>query len=675
MILKTLYRKLLSQLDSKRTLMLSLLGGILLTALVQSFDMNLFEAFLYDFRVRTRSSTPTEKLNTVIVTIDDRTIDALGEYAPLSMKSQHNLLKFLGEAHPRAIAYLIDFNDSVAPQASSPANHAQATNDDADAFVTLAETLAQAGTPVWLGTDVDVTGEVLPPYPLSKLPHRAALIHKDGTNFSEDKVTRRAVFSIYDEPVLHVELASLLTGSESAKNYNGIYYMPEVEANYFLINYTGKTQDKLHPFLEISAIDLLQGKVSADLLKDKIVLIGTKTQENSSDYAYTPYSRAIFTNSKLVIHANIVETLIRDDAILVAPKSFDALLTLLLTTLVIAMVFRTTPERGVVTTILGSFLLVCSGVLVFRAFHFWVNLSHPLIGISGAYYIFVPYRLIVEYKKRWDIQKKHEVLVQIEELKSNFMSLITHDLKTPVARIQGMAEILVKSGGDSKIVSEILGSTDELNRFISSILELATIESNKVKLIKQSKDVNKVIEDCVRKFSFSAQSRQISLFVDLEPLFPIRIDTTLMTKVISNLIDNAIKYSPDNSSLKITSLESKKKPGYIEINIQDTGHGIAKKEIDNLFSKFYRPKNDLTLVTKGTGLGLYLSRYFVELHKGTLTLQSEEGRGSTFTILLPMDDTVIAEDESKKSFSRNMYGKIKGLSKKEARQNGGISHV
>ena len=77
MILKTLYRKLLSQLDSKRTLMLSLLGGILLTALVQSFDMNLFEAFLYDFRVRTRSSTPTEKLNTVIVTIDDRTIEGL----------------------------------------------------------------------------------------------------------------------------------------------------------------------------------------------------------------------------------------------------------------------------------------------------------------------------------------------------------------------------------------------------------------------------------------------------------------------------------------------------------------------------------------------------------------------------------------------------------------------
>jgi hypothetical protein len=198
-----------------------------------------------------------------------------------------------------------------------------------------------------------------------------------------------------------------------------------------------------------------------------------------------------------------------------------------------------------------------------------------------------------------------------------------------------MAEVLGRSGADSKIVSEILGSTEELNRFITSILELTRIESNKVKLDRQSKDVNKIIEDCVRKAEFQARAKHIRITTDLEPLFPIRIDAPLIAKVIANLIDNAIKYSPEGASVSIESRESTEKPGFIEITVTDTGHGIGQKDLDNLFSKFYRPKNDITMKTKGTGLGLYLSRYFVELHDGSLTMDSVEGKGSMVTLLLP----------------------------------------
>lgn len=620
-----------------RLLLLALGAGCVLTFVLHNFQMNLFEAYLYDFRMRAKGEHAMTE-HTVIVKIDDRTVERLNEFSPLSIKQHVNILNKISEARPKAVAYFIDFNDSLT---SDDLDHSGQSY--ADTFVEAADRLHASGMPVLLGTEIDVTGEVVPPFPLSRLPHRVATIHKDGATFSEDKVTRRALFSIYDEPVLHVQLASLLNGGKmNPSDYRGVYAMSEVDAHYFFINYTGPTQDGLSKFTEISAIDVLDGKVSPDTFKNKIVLIGTKNKEDSSDYVYTPYSRAVFANAKLTVHANIIETLIHNNAVIKASGLVDLILTLVLTSLIIAMVFRTSPINGVLFTTVCALIVIALAIAVFRFSSVWINLSHPLLGIFFSYYVFVPYRLIMEYKKRSQFQKKHEVLVQVEELKSNFMNLITHDLKTPVARIQGMAEILSRAGADPKIVSEILSSTDELNRFITSILELAKIESNRVELIKQSKDVNKIIEDCVRKFEFQARTKKISVETDLEPLFPVKLDVVLMTKVIANLVDNAIKYSPEGARVSIESCESADLPGYIEITVSDTGHGISQKDLENLFAKFYRPKNDITMQNKGTGLGLYLSRYFVELHNGSLTVESVEGKGSMFTILLPTDE--VAEE-------------------------------
>ncbi|MBI3543501.1 MAG: CHASE2 domain-containing protein [Deltaproteobacteria bacterium] len=630
--------KQLFESPSAKLLLLAVGAGAALTFVLQTFDMNLFEAHLYDFRMRHKGDHQMVE-HTVLVKIDDKTVERLNEFSPLSMKQHVSLLKLLSQGHPKAIAYFINFNDSITAETTSDSS--KPAENPAESFVQVADSLYASGTPVMLGTDIDVTGEVVPPFPLSKLPHRVATIHKDGTTFSEDKVTRRALFSIYDEPVLHVQLASLINGKTAPTDYRGIYHMPDVDANFFLINYVGPTQDDQQRFTEISAIDILDGKVSPSVFQNKLVLVGTKTKEDSNDYVYTPYSRQIFTNAKLTIHANIIETLIHNNAIMRASRMFDVILTLVLTSLIIAMVFRTSPIRGVVFTTVCALVMMAAALAAFRWGNVWICLAHTLLGIFFAYYVFVPYRLIMEYKQRWQFQKKHEVLVQVEELKGNFMSLITHDLKTPVARIQGMAEVLGRSGADPKIVSEILGSTDELNRFITSILELAKIESNRIQIAKTSKDVNKIIEDCVHKFEFQTRAKKITLATDLEPLFPIRVDVPLLTKVISNLIDNAIKYSPEGARVTIESRESTEQPGFLEITVTDTGHGIGPKDLDNLFAKFYRPKNDITMQTKGTGLGLYLSRYFVELHNGTLTAESVEGKGSMFTILLPLDETEI----------------------------------
>ena len=152
---------------------------------------------------------------------------------------------------------------------------------------------------------------------------------------------------------------------------------------------------------------------------------------------------------------------------------------------------------------------------------------------------------------------KNELLTQVEELKTNFLSLVTHDLKTPVARIQGLAEVLLRSGSerhisrDQEALNHIISSTDELNHFISSILELSKVESNHLHLNLESKDVNRLIEHCVEGFNAQARTKKIQIVSNLEPLFPVKIDTSLISKVFNNLIDNALKYSPLNPKFKL----------------------------------------------------------------------------------------------------------------------------
>ena len=391
---------------------------------------------------------------------------------------------------------------------------------------------------------------------------------------------------------------------------------------------------------------MLQGKVPAQAFAGKIVLIGTKSENNSNDYAYTPYARRIFTNPKLAIHGHIVETLIANGALVTSPLGASAVLTFLLTAFVVWLVFNTQPTRGVAVTVLLGLLFVLFSLFIFRVGAVSLDMAHPLLGIFFAYYVFVPYRLIMEFQKRADFQNKHETLMQVDELKRNFMSLITHDLKTPVARIQGLAEMLGRAGSDRKIVGDIVASTDELNRFITSILELAKVETNHVKLVKATKDINRLVEDVVGKQSFQARQKSIELVTDLEPLFPIPMDSSLVSKILTNLIDNAIKYSPEGSNIVVSSRESSRR-GFIEISVADNGPGIEAADLKNLFHKFYRPQKDISMQVKGYGLGLYLSRYFAELHKGALEVESEPGKGSKFTLFLPEEDRAETQDSVK----------------------------
>jgi signal transduction histidine kinase len=301
--------------------------------------------------------------------------------------------------------------------------------------------------------------------------------------------------------------------------------------------------------------------------------------------------------------------------------------------------------------------------MIFQFKGLWIRESQPLVGIFVSYYLAVPYRLIREYKKRWDYQRKNELLTQVEELKTNFLSLVTHDLKTPVARIQGLAEVLLRGSSDrihhqeKEMIRHMIWSTEELNRFISTILELNKVESNHLKLRFESKDINQLIEKSLEDLKAQARARQIKIISNLEPLFPIKIDASLISKVINNLIDNALKYSPPLSQILI---ESKEEGNWIIISIVDHGIGMSPEEQQSLFTRFYRAKNDTTVSIPGTGLGLYLTKYFIEAHHGRVEVESEKNKGSTFKIYLPIQEasapTYPHIQAQAKSLTRRIFG-------------------
>jgi signal transduction histidine kinase len=149
----------------------------------------------------------------------------------------------------------------------------------------------------------------------------------------------------------------------------------------------------------------------------------------------------------------------------------------------------------------------------------------------------------------------------------------------------------------------------------------------------ESKDINQLIERSVEGFKAQARARKTQLVTNLDPLFPVRIDAGLIFKVINNLIDNALKYSPAGSKVTI---ESREEGEWIEISVRDQGIGMSTEEMENLFTRFYRAKNDTTTVITGTGLGLYLTKYFIEAHGGRVEVSSVQGQGSRFKILLPV---------------------------------------
>jgi two-component system phosphate regulon sensor histidine kinase PhoR len=306
-------------------------------------------------------------------------------------------------------------------------------------------------------------------------------------------------------------------------------------------------------------------------------------------------------------------------------------------TLVIAFYIMNYPVMIHAVAVPGTALVVVAFVfqLIFQIFNVYIPAANLCASILITYLVFTAYRLAFQENRQWRSIKQAQYLRELDQMKTNFLSLVSHDLKTPIAKIQAVVERLSReltlNEKQQELLESIENSNNELKHYITSILNLSRIESQQVILNKKSNDINILIQQTLKRVKPLALQKSITIEQELETLFSVECDEDLMRQVIANLIDNAIKYSVPKSKVIVRSQEEH---GAVRVLIQDFGPGIPKDQLPKMFRKFSR----LSQKDKGSGLGLYLSKYFIEMHGGSIRVESEEGKGTVFSFTLPLQE-------------------------------------
>jgi signal transduction histidine kinase len=227
---------------------------------------------------------------------------------------------------------------------------------------------------------------------------------------------------------------------------------------------------------------------------------------------------------------------------------------------------------------------------------------------------------------------------RLAQAKSNFVSNVSHELKTPLSLLSLFSEILelgrVKNDEKKLEYYRIIRHESlRLNKMIDNILDFSKIEAGRKTYNFANRDLTEVIESVLASYRYQIANSGFDVQTKLQPdLPPVSIDRDAMAQAISNLLDNAIKYSGKE---KQVSIATKTLGSNLSIEIADRGIGIPRAEQAKIFDKFYRVGNGLVHDVKGSGLGLSLVKHIVEAHNGTISVESDGGTGSRFTILLP----------------------------------------
>lgn len=241
----------------------------------------------------------------------------------------------------------------------------------------------------------------------------------------------------------------------------------------------------------------------------------------------------------------------------------------------------------------------------------------------------------------WSTMRFVRQSLELARLKSDFVSNITHELKTPLTSIQMFAEMLslgrIKSDEKRQEYHQhIISETQRLRRMIDDILDFARSESGRVQYVLSEDDVSEMVQDAIDLFTLSAEAKGFSIRAELPgpgELPPVDLDREACVRVILNLLSNAVKYSLEASEIVVTVVRD---GDNIRASVQDYGVGIDPENLRKIFDKFFREGDPLTREVSGTGLGLALVDSIVKAHHGRVEVESAKGTGSTFHIRLPI---------------------------------------
>ena len=227
---------------------------------------------------------------------------------------------------------------------------------------------------------------------------------------------------------------------------------------------------------------------------------------------------------------------------------------------------------------------------------------------------------------------------ELERMKSNFLSVVSHELKTPLHSMKGFVDIILmgKTGPVSEIQRDFLETVkqqnDHLQRMIDDLLEFSRLESGRVTLRLQPVDLPVVVEAVIDKLSPLAESVEVTLVNRAPETLPtFQGDPWRLEQVVTNLVDNAIKFTPAGGAVTISAHES---DTHLQVSVHDTGIGVPRDQLERIFDRFYQVDGGANRLYKGTGLGLTICRHIVEHHGGRIWAESEPGHGAAFVFTL-----------------------------------------
>ena len=243
-----------------------------------------------------------------------------------------------------------------------------------------------------------------------------------------------------------------------------------------------------------------------------------------------------------------------------------------------------------------------------------------------------------------DLQRFTTEMKELEKRKDNFITIASHELKTPITSIKGYVQLLLNMVDDADTKGKVFSNSvlqsslvtidkqvSKLIRLISELLDLSKIETDQFELALQPFNLNELVEETVRDLRQTSNRHQINLQNGLE--FGIYGDRDRIGQVMMNLLTNAIKYSPNSETIEVAVFQSSQNT--VSVSVKDFGIGIDQKEQERIFERFYRAQSDVEQTYPGFGIGLFIVKEILERHNGTISVDSEKDKGSTFTFTLP----------------------------------------
>ena len=548
----------------------------------------------------------------VVVTITEETLQLFPYRAPIDRKFLSDLLRNLEQKGVRAIFLDVLFD--------------QPTETTKDKL--LYQTLRTLSVPLVVGFGFDNSGKTMTAAQLDYLKSFVPTNTRGLANLVKEQLDNTARWIYAGNKVAGGEY---IQGAAIALVEKVGVKVPPL--NKKLIAWRGAPKDKdLLPFISFPAHSVKT--LPPPFLKDKIVLIGSDL--TLFDRHRTPFSKAWVPSKDpklkdgmpgVFIHAHSVAQLL--DHRVLPTLAFTGELVLIVIACLSALLVGWL-EIGFFISLIASFVAIivfCGGSFaLFYSTGLLIPLMAPMLGFGMAFILMMFYVGSEERK-----QKKSALLET--RLKSEFLANMSHEIRTPMNAVIGMTELVIESKLDPdqhKYLTTVLSSAKALLHLLNDILDISKLEGKKMGLEEIGFDLRRVLDETISTLNVSAKAKALTLTLNVDSTLPNCFlgDPTRLRQVMMNLIGNAIKFTETGG---ITVVVIPKTEDFLRFNIQDTGIGIPEDRQAAIFESFTQVDGSTTRKHGGTGLGTTISKQIVELMQGRIWVESEIGKGSTFS--------------------------------------------